>query len=66
MSCDPEKALLRLRGISAAFSQLLHEIGGTPPGGERFGDRHLALANTHFEDAAMRVEKALASRNPGS
>lgn len=52
----------RLRGITAAFTKLLHDIGGTAQGGERFGDRHLALANTHFEDAVMRVERALSSR----
>lgn len=53
---DAEKAqMARIKDLGAAFIAALHEIGGTEPGGERFGSRDLSLANTHAEDAVMRA-----------
>lgn len=48
-----------------AFIALLHELGGTSPTGERFGDRHLALANTHIEDAMARAIGSITKAPPG-
>lgn len=53
---DDEKALMvRVKDTGAAFIALLHEIGGTETGGDRFASRDLSLANTHAEDAVMRA-----------
>lgn len=53
---DAEKAQMQaVKDMGAAFIAKLHEIGGTTPGGDRFGSRDLALANTHMEDAVMRA-----------
>lgn len=53
---DTEKALMmRVKDAGAAFIALLHEVGGTELGGDRFASRDLALANTHAEDAVMRA-----------
>lgn len=53
---DEEKArVARVKQMGAEFIALLHEIGGTDPGGDRFASRDLALANTHAEDAVMRA-----------
>lgn len=53
---DAEKAQMQdIKDMGAAFIAKLHKIGGTPPDGDRFGSRDLALANTHMEDAVMRA-----------
>lgn len=53
---DAEKALMvRVKDVGAAFIALLHEVGGTEPGSDRFASRDLSLANTHAEDAVMRA-----------
>ena len=53
---DAEKAQMQeIKDMGAAFIAKLHEIGGTEPGGDRFGSRDLSLANTHAEDAVMRA-----------
>lgn len=53
---DAEKAnMMRVKDAGAAFIALLHEIGGTDVGGDRFASRDLSLANTHAEDAVMRA-----------
>lgn len=53
---DSEKMNVDLvKGLGQQFIDLLHTIGGTEHGGERFGGRDLALANTHIEDAVMRA-----------
>ncbi|GGG77750.1 hypothetical protein GCM10011415_28350 [Salipiger pallidus] len=45
----------QVKDHGAAFIELLHEIGGTDPSGNRFASRDLSLANTHAEDAVMRA-----------
>lgn len=53
---EAEKArMLAIKDAGAAFIRLLHEVGGTVPGTERFASRDLSLANTHIEDAVMRA-----------
>lgn len=53
---DAEKQqIVEIKDIGAAFVAKLHEIGGGTDGGDRFGSRDLALANTHAEDAVMRA-----------
>jgi hypothetical protein len=53
---DAEKAqMLRVKDAGAAFVALLHEIGGSDPGGDRQASRDLSLAQTHAEDAVMRA-----------
>lgn len=53
---DAEKALMmRVKDAGAAFIALLHEVGGTQVGSDRFASRDLSLANTHAEDAVMRA-----------
>ena len=55
---DEEKAqMLTIKDLGAAFIEQLHKIGGTPPDGERFGSRNLALAFGHVEDAVYRAVK---------
>lgn len=55
MDGDSAAKVERVRDLGRQFKALLHELGGTPPAGERFADRHLALANTHMEDAVFRA-----------
>ena len=45
------RVLLLCNEVGAA----LHELGGTDPLGEKFASRDLSLANTHIEDAVLRV-----------
>ncbi|KAB6714299.1 hypothetical protein [Roseobacter sp. TSBP12] len=53
---DREKAQMQdIKDMGGTFIAKLHEIGGTGHGGDCFGSRDLALANTHIEDAVMRA-----------
>lgn len=53
---DAEKAQVdMIKQMGAEFIDLMHEIGGTDPAGERLGSRDLSLAVTHIEDATMRA-----------
>ncbi|WP_406870475.1 hypothetical protein ABEB22_12695 [Thioclava sp. 'Guangxiensis'] len=53
---DIEKAQMkRLKDMGADFIAMLHQVGGTEIGGDRFASRDLSLANTHVEDAVMRA-----------
>jgi hypothetical protein len=55
---DAEKAHVdRIKSLGSDFTNLLHEIGGTDPTGERFGSRNLSIAFTAIEDAVMRAVK---------
>lgn len=57
---DKEKELMvKIKDKGADFIALLHEIGGTEVGGERFASRDLSLANTAMEDAVMRAVRHL-------
>ena len=61
---DPAALIAEVERVGAEFVALLHRIGGTTPTpmSERFGDRHLALANTHIEDAVSRAIRSLQGR----
>lgn len=51
-----EKAqMVEIKDAGAAFIAMLHRIGGTTPGEDRFGSRDLSLSNTAIEDAVMRA-----------
>jgi hypothetical protein len=57
---DAEKAqMVEIKDAGAAFISMLHRIGGTEQGGERFASRDLSLANTAIEDAVMRAVRHL-------
>lgn len=53
---DAEKADMQsIKDRGAGFINLLHIIGETEPGGDKFASRDLAIANEHIEDAVMRA-----------
>jgi hypothetical protein len=45
----------RIKELGQEFVDLLHEIGKSQRGSDRFASRDLALSNTHIEDAVMRA-----------
>lgn len=51
---DDEKAqMLALKDAGLAYLDLLHQIGGTSPAGDRFASRELSIAATKTEEAVM-------------
>lgn len=53
---DAEKAQIdKVKKLGQEFIDLCHDIGETPPCGDRLGSRDLSLAVTHMEDAVMRA-----------
>ncbi len=55
LSEDEKQKIVKVKDLGAEFVALLHEIGDSNPQGAYFGSRNLSLANTHIEDAVMRV-----------
>lgn len=55
---DGEKQQMKsIKDEGLGLVQLLHEIGGTDPTGDRHASRELSLAQTKIEEAVMWVEK---------
>jgi hypothetical protein len=54
-----KEKMTQIKDLGQAFTDLLHELGGTDPSGEQFGSRNLALSFGHIEDAVMRAVKHL-------
>jgi|GEM_PF-1144801 len=50
-----KKQMQAIKDAGAEFIALLHIVGDTIPGADKFGSRDLSLANTHVEDAVMRA-----------
>ena len=50
-----KKQMQAIKDAGQEFIDLLHIVGGTIPGADRFASRDLSLANTHIEDAVMRA-----------
>lgn len=51
---DAEKAHMQaIKDKGLELHNLLHEIGGSDPAGERFASRELALAGTAVEESVM-------------
>lgn len=50
---DEKKQMQDLKDKGIEFYNLLHQIGGTDPSGERLGSRELSLAATKIEEAVM-------------
>jgi len=52
---DQVSQILAVRAMGNMFIDLLHQIGGTEPTGDRMASRDLSLAQTHVEDAVLRA-----------
>lgn len=59
LSDDEKEIMDRVKVLGEEFLNLLHAAGGTDAGGERFGDRYLALAGTNMEVAVMWAVKSI-------
>jgi len=55
LSDDEKRQMQAIKDAGQGFMDLLHIVGGTIPGADRFSSRDLSLANTHIEDAVMRA-----------
>lgn len=55
LSADEKALMARVKDVGAWLVSELHKMGGTDPSGDKFASRDLSLANTHIEDAVMRV-----------
>ena len=51
---EPEKDSMKsVKDLGLDGIELLHQIGGTDPAGDRFASRELSLAATKLEEAVM-------------
>lgn len=55
LSDDEKMSIDAFKTFGETFVQMLHELGGTDPKGDRMASRDLSLSQTAIEDAVMRA-----------